>query len=244
MPVLLLCHGDKAARDLLRAAIEARYGRLPPVLESLEVSFIGRARVKVGPVYTWVPVESSAYFVFPNRLRWDFTVKPMGMAVQRGSEAFDGETYLSMRGNSAPTVITQPEHLVGMRRRLWAIAATLLTPLSEAFVRLTTNNETCFSAENTELGDAVSLCVSPDGHKLASVEVSCHNPETQREQILKLRLAATQKAVGDLIMPSQINMGWDNKPLYELIPQSTRVNPSLADSLFRLDSRGTDVARR
>lgn len=244
MPVLLLCHGDKSARDLLRAAIEARYGRLPPVLESLEVSFVGRARVKVGPVHTWVPVESSAYFVFPNRLRWDFTVKPMGMSVQRGSEAFDGETYLSIRGNSAPRVITHPEHLIGMRRRLWAIAATLLTPLSEAFVRLTAKNETCFSAENTELGDAVTLCVSPDRHKLTSVEVSCHNPETQREQSLQLRLATAQGPVGDLIMPSQINLDWDDKPLYELIPQATRVNPSLADSLFRFDSRGMDVAKR
>ncbi len=56
MPVLLLARGDQESKALLRRAIEARYGLGPPVLETLKLQLKGRARAKVGPVTTWVPL--------------------------------------------------------------------------------------------------------------------------------------------------------------------------------------------
>lgn len=48
MPVLLMARGDQSARLALGRAIEARYGMRPPVLDTLQVDFAGRAYVKVG----------------------------------------------------------------------------------------------------------------------------------------------------------------------------------------------------
>ena len=68
MPVLLLAQGDAEARDLLRKAIEARYGPRPPALDSLKIDFNGRTRIKVGPVMTWVPRAPSRRAAIPALL--------------------------------------------------------------------------------------------------------------------------------------------------------------------------------
>ena len=81
MPVLLLAQGDTTSKDMLRHAIEARYGLRPPVLESLQIDFKGRVRAKLGPINTWVPVEATAYFNFPTSMRWDFSVKAAGVQI-------------------------------------------------------------------------------------------------------------------------------------------------------------------
>src|SRR5262245_24666361 len=132
-----MAQGDAEAKDLLRKAIEARYGLRPPALESLQIDFKGRSRAKVGPITAWVPVEATAYFKFPTAMRWDFTVKPVGVSVQRGVDSFDGTTYRQQRGGSAVQVIPDSQQINSVQSRLWAIAALLLTPLGEQFVKLT-----------------------------------------------------------------------------------------------------------
>ncbi|MCC6805521.1 MAG: hypothetical protein IT319_21755, partial [Anaerolineae bacterium] len=73
MPVLMLARGDQDSKNLLRHAIEARYGLGPPAMDTLKVEMKGRARTKVGPVATWIPVEGAACFRFPHASRWDYT---------------------------------------------------------------------------------------------------------------------------------------------------------------------------
>jgi hypothetical protein len=111
VPVLLLAQGDVMSKDMLRRAIEARYGLRPPALESLRIDFKGRARAKLGPLATWVPVDATAYFNFPTSMRWDFAVRAVGVQIGSGVEAFDGVNYRSVRGSKAASVIANPDSI-------------------------------------------------------------------------------------------------------------------------------------
>lgn len=234
MPVLLLCYGDKEAKDLLRQAIEARYGQIPPVIESLVLDFKGRSRVKIGPVTTWVPVDMRAAFHFPLALRLDFTVRPLRLPVQRGSEAFDGAVYRSSRGSAQPSTITDEQLITSTRRRLWAMAAILLTPLSESYIKLTCIGENSFEAANTKLDDAATLVMREQQHTLKEVRVRALNPDSKQEQDFTMQLSDDQRLVGDLMLPQKISAFWDGTPYYEVEPIRAQVNPTLSDSLFTL----------
>jgi hypothetical protein len=210
MPVLLLAYGDPKAKDLLRRAIEARYGARPPVLESLKLDFKGRARAKVGPVTAWVPVEASAYFQFPNAMRWDFVVKPMGLPVQRGVEGFHENTYRVLQGKTAQTV-TDAAKIAYLRRRLWAIAGLLLTPLAESYVKLSPNDNggRSFNVTNTQIDDTVSVYLRTND-TVESVQATCLNPNTSREQRLIFQLSEEQIELNELILPKKIAVSWDD----------------------------------
>lgn len=233
MPVLLLCYGDTAAKQLLRNAIEARYGRNPPAIESLQLEFAGRTRVKIGFVKTWIPVVSTAWFKFPTQLRWDFTVKPLGLPVQRGREAYDGEVYRSARGSNPPAEITQTDFLETVRRRLWAMAAMLLTPLSDDYIRLTYQDGNHFEAENTRLHDSVKLSLRAD-YSLENVSVDCLNPDTDRRQTLTLQMSEALVTVNGLLLPENIISLWDDDVVYEMKPIHALINPALEPEIFSL----------
>lgn len=233
MPVLLLAYGDPKAKDLLRHAIEARYGVRPPVLESLQLHFKGRARAKVGPVTAWVPVEATAYFQFPTAMRWDFVVKPMGLPVQRGIESFHENTFRMMRGKSSQTV-TDQRQIQYLRRRLWAIAALLLTPLGESFVKLSMNNGgRSFNVTNTQIDDTVSIYLRSD-NTVESVQADCLNPETERVQRFIMRLSEKQVEINEMVLPGKIEVFWDDAPTYEIEPTSVTNNPKLSPYMFTL----------
>lgn len=232
MPVLLLAHGDPQAKDMLRRAIEARYGSRPPVLDSLRIDFKGRARVKIGPITTRVPVDASAHFRFPVAARWDFTVKPLGLPVQRGVEAYDGTTYHAARGGKRPAVITDIEQVHSLRRRLWAIASILLTPLSNTYVKIESNGDSTFQAINTELDDAAELYLDASGI-VKRVHVHCSDPDGQ-QRVFRIELSVEQKTLNDLILPKQISAYWDDTPAFELEPVAAVSNPQIPDSVFTL----------
>lgn len=234
MPVLLLAQGDAAAKDMLRRAIEARYGPRPPALDRLQIDFKGRSRVKVGPVMTWVPVDVVAYFSFPTAMRWDFIIKPMGLPVQRGIEAYDGTTYRSMRGGKAPHVVDDPAAVSAIRQRLWAVASVMLMPLSDLFVRLEQIAEGGLRATNTQLGDFADIYLRPDD-KIDYVSVHCLNPDSGDVQDFIVRTSPEQKPVDDLLIPEKLTMLWDEEPTIELTPEQARINPELPPALFTLD---------
>jgi hypothetical protein len=235
MPVLLLCRGDDDAKQLLRRAIEARYGINPPALESLHLTFEGRSRIKLGPVRTWVPLTVQARFRFPTCLRWDFVVKPLKLPVQRGIEAFDGETYRTTRGSQSPDEETRPDVIVSVRRRLWAMASLLLTPLSDHYIRVTQCGETCLLAENTRLNDTVKLYLNDDA-TIDYAEVHCLNPDTDEQQRMTLRLSGAQSPVDHLMLPERISAYWNDDIAYEMEPVSANLNPPMDTELFTLDS--------
>lgn len=234
MPVLLLAQGDVAAKDMLRRTIEARYGLRPPVIESLHLDFKGRARVKLGPITTWVPVEAAARFLFPTALRWDFTVKPVGVEVQRGVEAFDGAIYRRARGSHTPAVVDDAAQASSMQSRLWAIAAVLLTPLGEEFVRLEVCGDNCLKATNTRFNNVAQLQLR-ENQMLESVSLRCLNLDNDREQQFVLRLSDEQTALNDLMLPQRISAFWDDEPYFEVQIVRAECNPPIDDSVFTLE---------
>lgn len=234
MPVLLLAQGEPAAKDMLRQAIEARYGMRPPALDSLRLDFNGRARVRLGPVITWVPVEVTAYFKFPTAMRWDFTVKPMRMPVQRGIEAYDGQVYRTTRGKKEPTVITDIEQVRSMRQRLWAVASVLLTPLSDMFVNLKAVDAASFEATNTKLDDTARITLRAD-NKLSEVRVHCLNIDTDDIQNYVITLSDELTTINALILPSKLTVHWDDAPSFEIEPVGAESNPDIPDTIFTLE---------
>ena len=157
MPVLLLAQGEPEAKNLLRKAIETRYGQKPPAIEALRVDFKGRTRFKSPKAEVWLPLEVTARFVFPTHLRWDYVIKPQNMPEQRNIESYDGSIYRSLRGEKKPHEIDQTRYLKSVRARLWAMAAILLTPMSDYYVTITQCGDYCFDAENTKLNDSVRI---------------------------------------------------------------------------------------
>lgn len=233
MPVLLLAQGDTEARDNLRRAIEARYGPRPPVLDSLYLELKGRSRIRLGPVHTWVPLDLTARFRFPTSMRWDYTIKPLKLPVQHGVEAVHGDVYRSQRGEKSPSTIEDEAEVRSMRRRLWAFAAILLTPLSDFTVRLTTTGERSFKATNTELDAAVEIFLRED-HALESVEVMCLNAEAGAEQRFFIRPTAELATIDELLLPSHLTIGWEDSPQFEAEPVHVKPNANIAEALFTL----------
>jgi hypothetical protein len=233
VPVLLLAQGDATAKDMLRRTIESRYGLRPPALESLRIDFKGRARAKLGPITTWVPVEATAYFNFPTSMRWDFSVKAVGVQIGSGIEAFDGVCYRSVRGSKAAMVIPDTDAISSMQQRMWAIAAVFLTPLGEHFVKLSAAGDNVLQVTNTQIEASILLHLRPD-HTLDFVEVSCLNPDSETQQQFTLRLSEEQSLVNDLMLPCKISTFWDGDPYFEVEPQSAEANPQFSDTLFTL----------
>jgi hypothetical protein len=234
VPVLLLAQGDAEAKDLLRKAIEARYGLRPPAIESLQMVLKGRARAQVGPITTWVPIDATAHVLFPVSIRWEYTARAVGVPVHRGVEAFDGVTYRRSSGGSPPEIIADGEQISSMQSRLWAIAAVFLTPLGEHFVKLTATGHNSLDATNTQSSSAVSLRLRPD-NTLDQVEAaSCLNPDTGKRQTFFLRLSTEQSLVNDLMLPCKISTAWDDTPYFEVEPSHVETNPQLPGEMFTL----------
>ncbi len=231
MPVLLLAQGDPQAKNMLRKAIEGRYGLRPPAIESLRLEFKGRARAKLGPLSTWVPVEVIARFHFPRSLRWDFSVKAAGVQLGSGAEAFDGVTYHNSRSGVSEDAAT----ISSMQRRLWAIAAVLLTPLGEQFVKLEALGENLLQAANTQFNITVKLHLRDD-QSLDYVETSCLNPDTEREQMFTLRMSDELVSINDMILPNKISAFWDDDAYFEVEPVLAEANPSIPPAVFALEA--------
>lgn len=235
MAILLLSQGEPEAREILRQALQARYGISPPAIEYLEMRFKGRIRAKFGPIATWVPLDIEAHFSFPNAMRWDFSVKPVGVTVQRGIEAFDGQTYRRKRGDGPIETTTDEKLLHAMQHRLWAIAAVLLSPLTEHFVHVTQHSENVFEAKNTQLNTAVALHLRPD-KRLDSVSTRCFNAETGKVQTFTLRLSEEQTPVNGIMFPKTISAYWDQEVNFEAEVTEIINALSMDDGLFSLQA--------
>ncbi len=234
MRILLLAHGDPEAKDLLRAAIVARYGSSPPAIETLRIDFKGSTKVKIGPVKTGIPLDIRAQFRFPTSMRLDFTARTMGLTVRRGIEAFDGQTYRSVRGGNSPTVVSEVEAIHSMRRRLWAMAALLLTPIGDMYVKLSKTGERSFEALNTELGDAVTLSLR-ENNTLNYVQTDCLNLDSGQVQSHTLRVSDEQALVDELMLPKKISAFWDDQLFFAAEPLHAESNPQIPDGVFSLE---------
>ncbi len=230
MAILLLAQGDAEAKAKLRKAIESRYGLRPVALDSLVVTLKGRARAKVGPVQTWMPLEAKVSLRFPSMMRWESTLKPLGLPAQSTLEMFHQKAYYAKRGGKTQRYHNDDEVAL-MRQRLWAVAAGLLTPLSDMAVQLIDQPNHCFVALNTENQDRVQVCLRPD-YTVDSVETQSLNPETGTKQNYRILLSPNIVEVGDLFVPERMHIYWDDVHAMDIEPTSIESNLELPESLF------------
>jgi hypothetical protein len=241
MPVLMLARGDKDARDLLRKAIEARYGNRPPAFDSLKVDFSGRVHTRIGPIKTWVPLDVTAQFHMPNQMRWDFTAKPAGVPVRRGVEAYDGTNLRTLSG-SKPKLITDENAVSSLQRRLWAIAALLLTPLGDHFVDLNANGERALIARNTQTDAAVDiqLMEAADDNRLREVSVDCFNPDQNKQQRFILQPSEELASFDGLLLPTKVTAFWDDTEWFEMEPMAAESDPEIEEIVFTLGAKSAE----
>lgn len=226
MPVLLLSRGDTQGKDLLRRAIEARYGFSPPALETLQLMLSGRIHSRLGPVSTWLAFDATLRLRFPLALRQDYRLRFLGLPVRTGLEVFDGMVY---RVNDE--VITDSRLVASMQRRAWAFSALVLTPLAEQYVEILYVDDSTIEVINTETDDKAVINLNDD-HTVNRITVTTINPNTGGEATYTLMLAAEQADIGDLIFPTKITVAWDDVPFAEVEPVSTTANPDLPDDFF------------
>jgi hypothetical protein len=232
MPVLMLARGDPAAKDRLRAAIEARYGFRPPTLETLELAMKGRIHSKVGLITTWLPIDFTVRLKFPQCIAWEYVVHPLGLAVRRAAEAYDG-TALRRKHTSALSAVSDPVLTDSVQKRLWALAAALLMPLTEHYVELTSVGEHVLSATHRDTGNTAQITLKPD-YSISSVEIRCYNPAAEKEQMYRLVLPGGYVTLNDLILPAKIASYWDNELDFEFELVRAVINPLLDTKTFTM----------
>jgi hypothetical protein len=220
---------------MLRHAIEARYGLGPPAIETLKLQLKGRTRAKIGPVAAWVPLEGTAYFKFPFSIRWNFTMRPGGVALSSGEEAFDGEVCRKRHNREEITIVSDAEQVASAQARAWTAGAILLMPLAEYYVELSMSDERNLDATNRDLRVTTRLSLNED-HTLDSTATECLNPATGKRQNFSIQLSEGQEVVGDLMLPRKISVCWDSQPEFELAPVGVEINAAYSEALFRLES--------
>lgn len=240
MPVLLLAQGDLAAKDILKGAIQARYGTRPPMLETMRIDFRGRASMKIGEARQFMPIDVTALFRFPNAMRWDLVVRPPGGVARRLIESTDGHSFYLSPDGKAPRLVTNAQQQHSMVRRMWAFAAMMLSPMSEMYVRLTEIDQTHFKATHLRFSDSVYVKV--DGlSRLAQVHTHCLNPHAMRQQAYTLSFAKQQALVDGLNLPTKLRVSWDKRPFMELRPYAVEQDIHIPDSIFRVSYEGNVI---
>lgn len=232
MPVLLLAKGDAQAKSALRAAIETRYGSRPPVIDTLQIGMKGRGYVSVGTAKAWIPTKLLACFRFPVASRWDIAAKPAKQSWRRQIEAFDGRIYRRMHGK-VPTPIHDEGLVSSMRSRSWAMAAIMLTPLSDTHVELSMTGEHSIRAVNSRLGDAVEIFFHSD-NTIEHVRTHCINPSTGHLEYYTISLSDAMLHLDGLMMPARIAGSWNNVPSFVAKPVSMKNNRQFPDGFFSL----------
>ncbi len=233
MPVLLLARGDQESRNLLRRAIEARYGLGPPAIESLKLELKGRVRTKIGPVAAWIPLEGIAYFKFPFSVRWNYTTHTAGLVRSDNADGFDGSVCRQRHG-SQTRVFADAASVASARAQLWALSGLLLMPLSEPYVELRASGAHSLDAVNHDCTVTAHLQLNED-YSLGFATTECLNPATRRQQTFALRLNEGQKVVGGLMLPGKITLERDNHAEMEVTPVAAEINPPLDEAIFRLE---------
>lgn len=228
MPVLLLTRGDAPGRDLLRRAIDARYGFQPPTIESLHATFKGSVRVTRGFYKGGAPITLELDVRFPFQARAVFAGRLLMVSVATEVDVFDG-TSLYSTGKEQVSA----REAEAARRQLWALNTLLLTPLNDMGVELHTVGELAFDAVHKATGLSARVTLDQE-HRVVSVGMTAYNPEAGRDMDFELRPGIEQIGFGDLILPLSVSFNWDNFPTMQLTTVSASLNPVLSDDLFTL----------
>jgi hypothetical protein len=236
MPVLLLARGDKEGRDLLRKALEARYGLSVPAIETLRVDFDGRVRTKLGPISAWMPFKTTIYFRFPDEARWDLNVRMMGILLRSRTNTYDGTVYRKRRHSDEIKAISDPKTVRAARLRIMTAGGMLLTPLAQEFIKLKAIGERRFEATNTETHDTISVSLHED-FTVDTVSTNCPNPyQGYEEQHFAYQALEGLTTINDMMLPRKILRLWNNVVEHEIVPKVVETNPTLDHSIFTLEN--------
>ena len=232
MSVLLLARGDSLAKELLRAAIEARYGVRPPLLDALQLEVKGRMLARLGPVSRWLPFSATLTLKLPLSFHYDYTVRLSGMPLRHGVQAYDG-MVLRREESGEPTVITDQQIIHSVQQRLWVALSMLLVPLTETHVTLHASGEHLIEATNSDTADS-ALIVLDDDYHVESIQSNAYNSQAEETQVFKLELSSEYVELGGLLLPRSITCLWDDEPFLKIAPVKAVINPTLDDALFVL----------
>lgn len=232
MPVLLLAYGDPQAKKLLVKAIERRYGFSPPAIEKLRIYFKGRTHTRIGPVKTWVSTDVATHFIFPRSMRSDTTLKPFRLPVQKSTEAFDGEIYRTNKGGKV-TVDEQKNRIRLLQGRMWTMAALLLTPLSESYIKLTLVDERTFTALDTKMDTSITIQLRDDA-TVQCITTQFLDNETDRQYTYEMLLSQEIIDISGLPIPKTLCTSLDGEPLMELKPERVKFEAEIPTAIFTL----------
>ncbi len=232
MSTLLLTQGDPAALNLLRRAIAARYFISPPALESLRVDYRGRGHVKLGHMHSWVPLEAVLFFHFPDSMRWNYTIKPLGVTLRRGSGSFVKGTFYSEQQPAPVTHSTMLEHL---RLSIWAMGALMLTPLSQPTIYLESRTDHSFIIHNTENEDQFEVLLYDD-YLVRAIRFSSPMLSEETRQPISICPSREQTVLDGLTVPRRVEVLRGSTLLYEADVANVAANPMLSTSFFRADT--------
>ncbi len=228
MPVLLMTRGDAASRDLLRRAIDARYGFRPPTLETLKLSFKGRARVIRGFYRGWAPITVDYTARFPFQFRAEFAGLLLMVTIAHKTILFDGAKV-----DDSGQAKTSAADTESARRQMWAFNALMLTPLNDTSIELKTAGPQSFQAIHTASGIA-ALVVTDDASRVIKVSTTAYNWDIGKEQTFSLQPGLDQTAFGDLLVPQTLTLAWDDVPVFEVRATGAELNPALPENIFSL----------
>jgi len=232
MSALLLARGDSLAKELLRAAIEARYGVRPPLLDALQLEVKGRMFARLGPVSRWLPFSATLTLKLPLSFHYDYTLRLSGMPLRHSVQAYDG-MVLRREESGEPVVITEQQVIHSVQQRLWAALAVLLVPLTETHVTLHAAGEHLIEATNSDTDDS-ALIVLDDEYRVESIQSNAYNAQAGETQVFKLELDPAYVELGGLLLPRSMTCLWDDEPFMEIEPVEATINPALDDALFVL----------
>ncbi len=231
MSTLLLTQGDPDALNLLRRAIAARYFVSPPALESLRVDYSGRGHITLGRVRSWVPLEATLYFHFPDAMRWNYAVRPLGVPLRRGTGSFVNGVFYS---EQQPTPVSRSTMLEHLRLSIWAMGALMLTPLSESTIHLQSQTSRSFIIHNTQNGDQFEVLLYDD-YMIRAIRFSSPMIPDEARQQISILPSRDQTVLDGLTVPRKVEVLRGDNLLYEADVVNAAANPRLPSAFFRPD---------
>jgi hypothetical protein len=242
MPTALIASGNSAIKNLLGGAIAKRYGPKPPALKQIRIGFKGQARAQIGSEVTWVPMTAIAYLNFPRELRWDFSFNPPDLPAKRRIQSFDGVSYRRVSENGNYRTFLDADYVASMRRRLLAMSAVLLTPLTHNSIENEATGRHSFSCANRKKGDIVDVFLRPD-KTIDHVSAECLNPFTNFEEEYTIHTSPEVVEVNGVILPEKIDIAWDYRPQYMLTPIKAEIDAYLPVETFTLQENSKTLRK-
>jgi hypothetical protein len=226
----MLARAEPEARALLQRALRARYGIRPVPVESIRLHMMGAAR---GPLGLPVRVERVGAYVGTTHWRVESQHKLFGVSLRRCVESFDGGAVFIAEGKLV-TGHSDPLVLASYRRRLWAVNALFLTPLTGEHTTLKMAGERVIQAiSDANTDDVATLTFNPDD-TLAQVEVQRYRLQDQRTLAFVLRPENGLQTLNEFVVPVRIAFQWADSPAEVFSVTGVELNPRIPLTEFTM----------